>query len=419
MYTRVRTQSTNTPPQICSAVTGCNGTLEHGFTTPAQGNQTLSMGSITKTTSDNVNVGYRKRVASGEIISSPFKIVEVTDIYPMAGTLDHRYYATNAWPCGAPTYPTHTTHNWWNRFAGNFRPTNPGFYGIGDLVRAELRQDAIDLASTQAFANINSPEMMALATVAESRKSVESIAAILLRAIKIIRNVKRLNGKALAKELSPKELADRYMEARYALRPLYYDVKGITKALAKERGHARMTARGYATKDGSATGTLSNTVLRTFIEGDWKWTAKYSVSARAGILCDVNVTESSVFGLSAIAETVWELLPFSFIIDWFVNVGTFIAAHTPNAEVRQLTSWVTVKEILTSTTELSDYRSVVGAGYGQVGGVCTLTPPKYFRQEMVLERIIGISAGTLPTFNLKLDGYKLTDLGIILGKILK
>jgi hypothetical protein len=86
---------------------------------------------------------------------------------------------------------------------------------------------------TQAHANIDTSEMMALVTVAESRKTVDSMRALLWRAYKVARAVRKLDARALKGEFTKKELADRYMEMRYAVRPMIYEAKGIYEAVQK------------------------------------------------------------------------------------------------------------------------------------------------------------------------------------------
>jgi intergrase/recombinase len=64
---------------------------------------------------------------------------------------------------------------------------------------------------------MDTAEILALATAAEGRKTVESMVSIFLRLTRIIKALKKLDAKVLRNEVSPKELANRYMELRYAI----------------------------------------------------------------------------------------------------------------------------------------------------------------------------------------------------------
>jgi hypothetical protein len=113
-----------------------------------------------------------------------------------------------------------------------------------------------------------------------------------------------------------------------------------------------------------------------------------------------------------------ELLPWSFVVNWFVNVADYVAAHTPNAGVRQRASWVTVKETYTQTIQKGLSRSIVDTlGYKKVS--LDLPPMDVRREELVLERIVDPALSTWPMVDLHLDMYKLTDLGIMMKKLFK
>lgn len=394
------------------------GTTQHGFS-PVPPNYCTLVGTNTTesiTTTDVSTPGFHKKMREGIIINNPFKRIHVKSDSDAAGPLVHEYHQVGGVTCGLHT-PTQT-HDKYHKTSGVWRPSSPAYIVMTDQQREGRRQIAIDQAVTQASANIDESEILALATIAESGKTVDSIRNILWRAFKIARAVRKLDGKYLAKELSPKELADRYMEARYAIRPLIYDVKGILASVEKRQRKIRKTYRGY----GSAEKLSQKVVHKDFniqliyAVGDFENTLEHEVTARAGILCDVDVTQANIIGATQILETGWELLPFSFIIDWFANVGETIAANTPNAGVQQLASWVTYSERLVLTRKMVGYRSTA-TNYGFKVPNLVLSPWQVVREELVLERRINPIVSMSPRVDLRLDMYKLTDLAIILRKV--
>lgn len=416
MAERVRSQSNPTAPRDLTPAWSWQGYTEHATPSEPAGwtHTTDATGTDSKTTTDWSSGNYPKRIKNGEILNNPFHSITIKETPRPMGVYIHKFRkATGTW-CA-----THGTNHYTRYHYQGFLPVVSYTSGGGYLPvanRASIRQAVIDLAVTSAFANVDTSSMLAYATVAESRKTVDSLRAVLLRAFKIARNVRKLNVKGLLNEISPKELADRYMEARYAFRPLLIDAANICKALEEERRYLRRTFLGFADDTYTASGTALDVSGMYLTKMDFSKQTTYTVSARAGVLCDCDVSAVSTFGLDQLAETAWELVPFSFIVDWFTNVGDLIAAHTPNAGVNQRASWVTVRENLTQSITCTAHRSVANtAGYVNE----SITSPKgtVQRDEQVVERIVSPLLGTWPRFDLNLDAYKLTDLGIILRKV--
>lgn len=416
---RTRTRTT-VNPRVDYFTTDQTYTPQHGWSTPASapapGVQTTTAGQLTETTTDHVSLNYKKRIANGEIINNPFYRIKVeeTNTPPGAFYQEWAYNVAIACTKHVPTqYHTGTKMKW----VGTWRPGSCTPLALSSETRVALREEVTDLAVTEAFANIDPSAMLALVSAAETSKTIDSMTQICKRVIKILRHVRKLNLRALAGDLSPKQLSQDYMAARYAIRPLYYDARGLMRGLARGHEKIRETYRGSAQATHTASDTLSNVQVWTYITGSWNRTLSYEVSAKAGVLCAVDVGAVNTWGIDQIAETAWELVPFSFIADWFGNTGNWIAAHTPNAGVNQLASWVTVKETLITTQTLVSVTNVPPSNASAVG--LSMTKPTWRREEQVLQRSVDPRIGAYPRFDLNLDVYKLLDLGIILKNILK
>jgi hypothetical protein len=230
---------------------------------------------------------------------------------------------------------------------GNYIQSIDGF--------AEHVAQLVDIAVTDAHANASSAEIQALVMLAEAKKTVSSIGDILLRVFRIIKAAKRLDLKYLLRQISKKELAARYLELRYALRPLVYDAKGVLRMVESTNLYkaTRATARGFQRYDDE----VSDTILITD-QGDphtVERSRKEEWNCRAGVLTDVYTTGLSVSGADQLLESAWELIPFSFIIDWFINIGSTIAAWSPSAGVEKLTSWVVRHKVTTCLNTVTEY----------------------------------------------------------------
>jgi len=373
--------------------------------------QGMNTGSRTETCVDVETDAWKSKIAKGEVINSPFKRTIYDNVIPGNVSFSNSfrtYCAANTpkeagWDMSGKVYAT---------FIRNATRCKT-LYEEG-YVPGGLKSEIIDAAVVDAHANVDVSEMMALASLAESGKAVSSMSSILRRVLTIARNVRRLNIRELAGELSPKEVADRYMEARYALRPLMYDAVGVMRAIEVPREKTRRTFRGYAEASHSNSDVVQDVGVMTSLSCSMTRTLDYSVSARAGILCDVEVDAMSAFGVDQLAETLWELVPFSFIVDWFTNIGDIIAAWTPNAGINQLASWVTVKETMRSFNTPGNATCTVA---DTIRSSATIGAYTYGIEILDLERFVEPTTLVLPRFDLNLDTYKLLDLGIILRRV--
>jgi hypothetical protein len=124
--------------------------------------------------------------------------------------------------------------------------------------------------------------------------------------------------------------------------------------------------------------------------------------------------------------TAWEVVPFSFIADWFFNIGDNFAAYSPFASGTLYGTWVTTRETLNEATEAT---AVAAAGWDTPTKRCTITGTKV--ASLTSSRTLTERYSVDPNFGLRLrlnvDFSKLIDLGSIvfgryanlLGKIRK
>ena len=145
--------------------------------------------------------------------------------------------------------------------------------------------------------------------------------------------MKRTRG-APSWDRAKKAVLDTYLEYTYGWRPIFMDVDNGMQALAtyaaKNPFHIeRFTSYG---KD-EAVDTVSDQSALTSINVKTLWelkcTEKARISAGIRIYTDGSLTGSAwTFGLNTdqFLPTAWELLPYSFLIDYFTNIGTIVDA---------------------------------------------------------------------------------------------
>lgn len=271
-----------------------------------------------------------------------------------------------------------------------------------------------DIAVTDAWANIDKSSLMSLVSAKEARETVSSITSILGRFIRILRNVRKLRVSELYGEASPSEIRDRWLEARYAVRPLIGEAQDLIEAWNAEIKYDRETARGY--KHDSWTGSEPQAV-NAFSSFTTHCTANTSLSVecRAGVLYHVELEglrESlAIWGIDQPIESAWELLPFSFIIDWFFNIGKTIASWTPNSGITPLASWVKTTKVLVERATTDSLVVVPGRYSDQVRRGRYVNGSGSFTRILIdIQRSPDPRRPILPRFDLNLDVLKLVDL---------
>jgi len=151
-----------------------------------------------------------------------------------------------------------------------------------------------------------------------------------------------LKGKSLNKALS-----DSYLEYQFGVKPLLNDTRAACDALVRLYEDVRTTrVTAVATKRFVTSVYMGEgAYIFTNIVGDRTFNRTALVTIRAGVKAQANSTarssidrvlEVTGFNWSEFVPTVWEILPWSFVIDYFSNVGSVLTAVT--TDLSQL-SW--------------------------------------------------------------------------------
>lgn len=167
------------------------------------------------------------------------------------------------------------------------------------------------------------------------------------------------------------EASKLWLEFRYGWSPLVYDIVDSLKAmyaddLRKELiQRERFTSRGFSNFTGAVTSTASNAALdgTQSIRKD----ATHEVSCRAYILYRMSspmgiARRLNDFGAFDVPRAIWELVPWSFVIDWFIPIGDFLAAHTPKVGVEILASGLETKWNIHVSRTVTSYVSSPATG---------------------------------------------------------
>lgn len=115
-------------------------------------------------------------------------------------------------------------------------------------------------------------------------------------------------------------LAKRWLEYQYGIKPLVSDIHGACEELSNkfQAGQYLFADTGWirsAEKSYVQTSTFSGTF---YFEKSLRARARWKVAAN-------RAQDFTRLGLTNPAEVVWELIPFSFVVDWVLPIGNWLA----------------------------------------------------------------------------------------------
>jgi hypothetical protein len=242
-------------------------------------------------------------------------------------------------------------------------------------------------------AKVDASDVQSLVILAEMNKIPGTFRGIALSIVKLIVTCfgkeKALYAKYGLK--NPKrfaiEVSRLWLAARFGLRPLYYDTVSIIRYLQSlDKRPERITYRSRVIRTDPSASWINGSKVGTEGYFTSQTSSTRMVDLSAGITVqpswDID-TKQRAQGLTEIPEALWELVPFSFLVDWFVNVGETIAALTPEFDVIELASWLTVEEnvtknyILTGCTLSKEATACRGSMDGFSHTITTRTRTRY------------------------------------------
>lgn len=201
------------------------------------------------------------------------------------------------------------------------------------------------------------------------------------------------------------KVTSRWLATRYGWRTLIYDLEDLSKALSnlseKRTRYSKKAKRMYST---------SATDVTDFVKTHYTHTATYTdtvkVSLVGAMTADCTIPKFQFNPL----QTGWELIPFSFVIDWFVSVGKALAVMSYlSADVDYVSSCGLRIDVTRSyNREITDTGQYFIEGYDWQTATCTA----------YVERRLAYPVPYLPQFNVKLNNFKILDLiALVLQRI--
>lgn len=218
-----------------------------------------------------------------------------------------------------------------------------------------------------------------------------------------------------------RKVSDNWLEYRYGWRLVCYDVQSYLRTLF-DIMHRPIYHRVEVTCRNMRDLTWDSKGLSIFLPNgrrsfyyDQEKETNLLAEVRGGYVYELScpgLATAEAFGLLNPFYVAWDLVPFSFVFDWFVNVGDCLAGLTAFAGKRCVDGWL-CRMIQSRTT----YR-----WYNQrVGEVAAITRMPHFVSEPVVERRFHRSpmefTPPLPRFSFDLNVPRLLDAVSLLSGI--
>jgi len=188
--------------------------------------------------------------------------------------------------------------------------------------------DALAKAKTKALEKLSANKVQYGVSVLEARRTASMIATNVHAVFEGIKAFKRGYGLVWLQDLvRDRELAKRWLELQYGWKPLLADIHGGAEYL--NRG---MLSDDFQLEVKSAPRVYLQTPWTVNGGTEVRWTCR----GRAKVRLIANVRSSyletfNTLGLLNPAEIVWELVPFSFIVDWFTPIGSVLSSLSASA----------------------------------------------------------------------------------------
>jgi len=239
-------------------------------------------------------------------------------------------------------------------------------------VNGPIMDNVWDQAVNQALISIQGQKTDWGDSLGELHSSIRSMAESAMTGAAFIRQMRRGQWANAARTLglrpanlkaAQRNLANHWLAYSYGWRPLAQTMFDTQKVFAEitHRTTRAIEGNGHASESGTVAFTYNG--LRE--QGDW----------RGGVHCKLTATLDNPFlrslnqlGLTNPATVLWEVTPFSFVVDWFLPVGNTLQAMTAGQGLTwhggQITKRIQEQIVISHITgKETDWVDVVDGGF--------------------------------------------------------
>lgn len=193
---------------------------------------------------------------------------------------------------------------------------------------------------------------------AERAQTLSMLQSLIKRLADVVSLKKNLFKSAVGYLSHPKLIADDYLAFQFGIKPLVNDIFSAVQLLAESADPENVST--------IVTRSNSHAELKTLcLVGDftYEFTGTINVSLVEKYIVNNDLARSlQTLGLVNPAEIAWEMLPWSFVIDWFVPVGAYIRSLTGDTGVtfvvgtRTVTTVGSFRRVTTPSLQIGSVR---------------------------------------------------------------
>jgi hypothetical protein len=200
-----------------------------------------------------------------------------------------------------------------------------------------------------------------------------------------------VNRVLVAKSLKSgvRSLADIWLLTRYGLRPLISDIFGAMEALEKDIGRVRKTTRAFGTLNEQSVRVItkaSATVTHYIRE---EQTERVELRLMSLDELTASLSFNLGFGVKNLLTLPYELIPLSFVLDWFLNIRNRIGSLVPDFGLQQLGQCYVVRSFRTNRITAIDEVPIAGwTSFSKDSG-------EYYAHREIVQRIPGLPSPRL------------------------
>lgn len=230
-------------------------------------------------------------------------------------------------------------------------PSLPGL-NAGLRSRAEvqalnnLKDQKVNLA--QFFAERKMTERLFVDTASSIANGIKGVMRKDPRAVERALGLSRRGGRKLDRAWKRLDPTRRWLEYQYGWLPLLNDVHGAAEELRrKDRNALRITTKGKAFEDQPFSQVYRE---KARLEAPHMWSGQTRVEYRVSLTYVPSPswwTALTRTGFTNPLQLQWELVPFSFVVDWFLPIGNFLSSLDATAGYEFLGGSLTIYRQIT------------------------------------------------------------------------
>lgn len=373
------TSKTYSEPWYSTDKVACSGDMIR----TNRGNQTfVDFVGQRRSMTDEIVPNFKRRVANGEVFFNRLSASETT-LHPVV-LGGPTVFTGNYIQCpGSNQYQSvyeFGTAYPLDSHGALFQPVS-GLWTPAPLLSNGELENAIDEASTRCHSVRGDSPVNFWESIAERKQSFAMLAAYMETAKQI---TKGLYDDVNSSRRSPFRTfvrgsshvtagaAGAWLITRYGLLPLMNDIQALRKQIEAKRDEAeRHTARGKAVVERFVNTPFSVAHANGHVIKNGNVLVTDTLDVRAMSLDEWKLSMADHFGLSprGLITLPWELLPLSFVADWYVNAGEWLKALVPRPVVNQLGSCFSYTRTRSVTCNVSGYTGVGIASVSSSGSM--------------------------------------------------